>query len=1491
MAENDANAFTTAQEWAPTGLDATQSGGAVNLTWTAPAGGWAGSYDVYRASTSGGGTDCTSYTKITGSPVVPTSYSDSTVVNGTTYYYVVEAIRASDSKSSTICSNELSITADSSPPTIKTFNPKQGATNVGANRKIQIVFSEAMNTAATEGATTVKPCTAGGASCTSQGSAVGGTFVWTGNDRVLKFTPTSALTANTYYITTVTIAAQDANGAALASQQTAIWRTGNGPDTTYPQLLSPTYPVNSILNIPTDAQIILPFSEPMEQSTVEASGTVTVCKTPPTGCLSAGSLVFSWNGEGTDVTITHPTEAMDASTQYTVTVLGAAKDLSDNRLAGVASDSTTAATFSFTTSGATDTIAPLVIPPTVPASGATGVARNTSIVLTYSEPMDQSATEGAFSCSPSCGTVSFGWNAIGTIATVDSTSDLAASTSYTVTISTAAIDVIGNALSAQHQWTFTTGAGTDTTAPSVPTILTPASEAWSTATTYTITGSNAEADLLVELWRDVDNSDTLDTSTDELIESVQLGSGATLWSFTVALLPSGGMAGAGKNDFLARVQDAAGNYSSEAAVPRIHQDDIETTAETIVVTAGSDDITAEAPFQGDSDADNSGTMEWRTTTGDCATGTYGSSSAMTRSADKLSHTETGLSSSTSYDVRVTYSDPDGVNGTSQQCATATTETGIFSTLLNNVTASAAFASRAGQTGRISADVTGASGRFEIDTSPQLVTSCDDGPPGTMTYDWDETDDGGSPEVDGTYNFRALAYLLFLCIGVGDILTQAGGLGISVSNAASVSMFPPPASVVLYPGEYVEVVATVTNHLNELVPDDSGGGGATVTWSASGNVSGNMDSDLSRTSSVVGTSYGGECSVTASSGQACTRLTIPAGSKTVQSVTVTASINSQDPGTTTLIAKTGTTMISDPPPPAPPSGLQLSVGSLQLAWNPSPDWRTVGYKVFIGTHSGQYDTIVDIGTATSYRHVEVEPGQTYYVVVRAYDRMGQLSVPTVEGSLTTPPVVEIPAVEVSTTGAGTGASVAAVGTGGVAISAAVDPVSTAGAASASVVAPTSAAGTATPGIVTPATAGTGTEQSTIKTAVSTGGAVVEATTAPEDKSGASTGDSDEPPGGNATGVDMAITVGTDIGSAAASTDSGAGSVNTVAPPGTSSSGTGTVVSPTTTAGAGTEPVMPSITTAGAGSDTTVPPSGTSGAGTGGVVPTTGTGGTGSDGIIPAVSTAGTGSDPVVPPVSTTGSGSSSTVPPTGTAGAGTGNVVPPPSTAGAGTDTMVSPVVTSGAGGAGIVPPVGTGGSGSTGTVPPASTGGTVTDPVLPPTSTAGAGTDPFVPPVATVGAGSDAVVPTTGTGGAGISTGVSRVSTSGGGSESTLPPSGTSGTGTGAVVPATGTSGAGSPSSGSPVTTSGAAAAGVQLAVQVGVGNGADPPGNPAAPPAPADQQEVTDTPSPGPAPPSARAAAELASANMTTTGGAAAEPAAAVSQTGPDAGQDSVAT
>ena len=92
---------------APTGLTAAAGDGQVALTWNASSG--ATSYNVKRAIVSGN-------ESVTNANVTTTNYTDTQVINGTTYYYVVSAVNAGGESA-----NSAEVSATPQPPSPPDF--------------------------------------------------------------------------------------------------------------------------------------------------------------------------------------------------------------------------------------------------------------------------------------------------------------------------------------------------------------------------------------------------------------------------------------------------------------------------------------------------------------------------------------------------------------------------------------------------------------------------------------------------------------------------------------------------------------------------------------------------------------------------------------------------------------------------------------------------------------------------------------------------------------------------------------------------------------------------------------------------------------------------------------------------------------------------------------------------------------------------------------------------------------------------------------------------------------------------------------------------------------------------------------------------------------------------------------------------------------------------------------------------------------------------
>ncbi len=106
---NEVSATPTAPATAPatpTGLQATGGNAQISLTWNASTG--ATSYNVKRSTTSGG-----PFTSTLASPTA-TNYVDTTVTNGTAYFYVVSAVNAAgeSANSSQVTATPVAATAD-----------------------------------------------------------------------------------------------------------------------------------------------------------------------------------------------------------------------------------------------------------------------------------------------------------------------------------------------------------------------------------------------------------------------------------------------------------------------------------------------------------------------------------------------------------------------------------------------------------------------------------------------------------------------------------------------------------------------------------------------------------------------------------------------------------------------------------------------------------------------------------------------------------------------------------------------------------------------------------------------------------------------------------------------------------------------------------------------------------------------------------------------------------------------------------------------------------------------------------------------------------------------------------------------------------------------------------------------------------------------------------------------------------------------------------
>jgi fibronectin type 3 domain-containing protein len=189
---------------APTGFTATPGNGLVTLRWTASLG--ATSYRVKRATVSGG-----PYTTV-GSPTT-TSFTNTGLANGTTYYYVVTAVNSSGESGN---SNQASATPRVSPPAAPT-----GLTATPGNAQVTLSWT------ASTGATSynVKRATVSGGPYTTVASPTSTTF-----------TDTALTNGTTYYYV---VTAVNSGGESGSSTETSATPQASAPAARRPPSSSP----------------------------------------------------------------------------------------------------------------------------------------------------------------------------------------------------------------------------------------------------------------------------------------------------------------------------------------------------------------------------------------------------------------------------------------------------------------------------------------------------------------------------------------------------------------------------------------------------------------------------------------------------------------------------------------------------------------------------------------------------------------------------------------------------------------------------------------------------------------------------------------------------------------------------------------------------------------------------------------------------------------------------------------------------------------------------------------------------------------------------------------------------------------------------------------------------------------------------------------------------------------------------------------------------
>ncbi len=252
--------------------------------------------------------------------------------------------------------------SDIERPQLVQTSPPDGAVNVPLNALVTLGFDEPISSLGLAEGVLVA---AGGV------PIVGGIALSDGNRRIT-FTSAVALPTNTDIDVTLTTDVTDLAGLPLDNAGAFRFRTGQTPDLSAPSVLTHN-PVNGATNVPTNARIVMRFSEAINPASVNATSFTLYDGT--NGHYVTGVVAVTQNRLTASFTPSEPLPPFASFSWY----LNGAIDPAGQAVPYTAR--------SFTTGGATDGNAPDVLQVS-PPDAATGVPVNTLVMIEFDEALD-----------------------------------------------------------------------------------------------------------------------------------------------------------------------------------------------------------------------------------------------------------------------------------------------------------------------------------------------------------------------------------------------------------------------------------------------------------------------------------------------------------------------------------------------------------------------------------------------------------------------------------------------------------------------------------------------------------------------------------------------------------------------------------------------------------------------------------------------------------------------------------------------------------------------------------------------------------------------------------------------------------------------------------------------------------------------------------------------------------------------------------------------
>ena len=326
-------------------------------------------------------------------------------------------------------------------------------TGVAANSTVTATFSKSMAAGTLTAASFTLECPAG----TPQAATV----AYVDATRTATLTPSVALPPNTLCVATITTAAQDATGIALAGNFVWSFKTAPLGSTTRPTVIQ-TVPAAGAGGVANNSEVTATFSKDMLATTI--TGTSFTLQNTTLGAAVAGTVSYA---AGARTAVFAPTGGVLANnSMFTATITTAATDQSGNALAGNTAVPPAAGNhvWSFTTGNTGDVTAPTVTN-IAPADTSTGVCLTAAVTAAFSKPMDPNSINTTTFVVDAAGVAVAGTVSYDTGSRIASfvptnSAGFSASTAFIVTVKSGAAgvkDLAGNALAADRSWGFTTG--------------------------------------------------------------------------------------------------------------------------------------------------------------------------------------------------------------------------------------------------------------------------------------------------------------------------------------------------------------------------------------------------------------------------------------------------------------------------------------------------------------------------------------------------------------------------------------------------------------------------------------------------------------------------------------------------------------------------------------------------------------------------------------------------------------------------------------------------------------------------------------------------------------------------------------------------------------------------------------------------------------------------------------------------------------------------